>query len=523
MIVRSHGHRVWRCNRPVWADRQCGCDGQWIAGVLGELHDRGGQQGGSQCRQRWHWGLEGGWWTSSTPSAMRRVVILGMVKSSKMPESGGPWHEPWGLVVEEAAVWGVLLWARITMSSFRWLADGWALQVDARVFGRGCHTSWGASPSFSIDCRLLQRWGIACNILDVIFLEEGNPSRSVTLMLWTLGRCRRARARLRAGLRLQVQKAMPTRWRATSVARLDTNPQSAERRPVARRARKEPRGWTMCNAGTASSTATMEKTVGRRRWMTRAKEKEEARKERPNLARPIRLMQLGNLRKSRSYRTWTFAPLRTTPPSLELTGKRYVEVPAEPDHGRGRRFGRAGSSSIFAMRHGTASGPSSGSGRRPLAVEDVVVTPGGTRWMPWTSGERKAEQRWGEIKIEEGKDTWWDIAVWDHWRAGRRPQQLRGGDGQHWQATHCEVERWGLDWIRLNYDWGADSTVIPGDGHMQGLNLGRVGDYRVVNGGRIPRYGRVRVPCSDEQGGRRGFKATVTHVHKPKPLGWAGE
>ena len=43
----------------------------------------------------------------------------------------------------------------------------------------------------------------------------------------------------------------------------------------------------------------------------RAKEKEEARKEKPNLARQIRLMQPGNLRKSRSCQIWTFADYPT--------------------------------------------------------------------------------------------------------------------------------------------------------------------------------------------------------------------
>ena len=80
----------------------------------------------------------------------------------------------------------------------------------------------------------------------------------------------------------------------------------------------------------------------------------------------------------------------------------------------------------------------------------------------------------------------------------------------------------GDEWLKLNYDSGAVSTVISIEMAVaQGLNLRRVGNYRVANGEKIPRYGRVRVPCIDEQGHRRGFKATVTHVHKP--LGSAGE
>lgn len=84
------------------------------------------------------------------------------------------------------------------------------------------------------------------------------------------------------------------------------------------------------------------------------------------------------------------------------------------------------------------------------------------------------------------------------------------------------VQRGGCEWLRMNYDSGAVSTVIPVEmATSGGLTLRRVGDYRVANGERIPRYGRVRVPCWDEAGRQRAFKATVTHVHKP--LGSAGE
>eukprot|EP00435_Cladocopium_sp_Y103_P074780 s153_g51.t1 len=84
------------------------------------------------------------------------------------------------------------------------------------------------------------------------------------------------------------------------------------------------------------------------------------------------------------------------------------------------------------------------------------------------------------------------------------------------------VDYGGEQWLKMNYDSGAVSTVIPVEmAASQGVALRRVGDYRVANGERIPRYGRVRVPCYDEHGLRRGFSATVTHVHKP--LGSAGE
>ena len=83
------------------------------------------------------------------------------------------------------------------------------------------------------------------------------------------------------------------------------------------------------------------------------------------------------------------------------------------------------------------------------------------------------------------------------------------------------IKKDGETWLKMNYDSGAVSTVVPIEFVEDEVNLERVGDFRVANGDRIPRYGRVRVPCVDESGHRRAFKATVTHVHKP--LGSAGE
>ena len=83
------------------------------------------------------------------------------------------------------------------------------------------------------------------------------------------------------------------------------------------------------------------------------------------------------------------------------------------------------------------------------------------------------------------------------------------------------VEYDGEEWVRFNYDSGAVTTVIPLEMAEDDLTLHKVGDFKVANGDKIPRYGRVRIPVLDEKGNRRGISATVTHVHKP--LGSAGE
>jgi hypothetical protein len=83
------------------------------------------------------------------------------------------------------------------------------------------------------------------------------------------------------------------------------------------------------------------------------------------------------------------------------------------------------------------------------------------------------------------------------------------------------VEYDGEEWIKVNYDSGAVTTVIPVEMVEDDLKLHRIGDFKVANGEKIPRYGKIRMPVMDERGNRRGISATVTHVHKP--LGSAGE
>ena len=76
-------------------------------------------------------------------------------------------------------------------------------------------------------------------------------------------------------------------------------------------------------------------------------------------------------------------------------------------------------------------------------------------------------------------------------------------------------------WFNLNYDSGAVSTVVPVEMIEDDVKLHRVGNFRVANGEKIPRYQKVKVDCKDEKDKRRSFTATVTHVHKP--LGSAAE
>lgn len=202
-------------------------------------------------------------------------------------------------------------------------------------------------------------------------------------------------------------------------------------------------------------------------------------------------------------------------------GNEYLSVTVAG--GRSSSGGRGGQvGSIFARRHlqgGELATGSSGPVVRsaPAAPEATEAVGGVERLGPRCDASRnrdvsrsRSRQRFEETSQSEVTEVQ-DV---DH------NSMFEEGDAP---GNPDYMVRWnGENWIRLNYDSGAVSTVIPVEmAHQGGVHLRRVGDYRVANGDRIPRYGRVRVPCTDEQGGRRGFRATVTHVHKP--LGSAGE
>lgn len=74
------------------------------------------------------------------------------------------------------------------------------------------------------------------------------------------------------------------------------------------------------------------------------------------------------------------------------------------------------------------------------------------------------------------------------------------------EATpHYVVRHDGGEWLRINYDSGAATTVIPSEVVVHEVALEEAGEF-VVN---IPRFGRVRLPMTDEKGNARSVSATV--------------
>ena len=86
-------------------------------------------------------------------------------------------------------------------------------------------------------------------------------------------------------------------------------------------------------------------------------------------------------------------------------------------------------------------------------------------------------------------------------------------------GNYIVEDRAGTKWLRLNYDSGAATTAITDE--MIGGPTDAVGEFVVADGKGVPNYGRFKVPCEDEWGIQRNFKASGTTVHKP--LGSAAE
>ena len=193
---------------------------------------------------------------------------------------------------------------------------------------------------------------------------------------------------------------------------------------------------------------------------------------------------------------------------MDGEGNEYLSVTVSGDQrGAGGRGGQVGS--IFARRHlqgGELASGSAGPVVRAPATTEVIEAHGAIeRPGPCcdASRSREASKSRSRPRCEETPQSeLTDVQDVDHNSTAEEGEVTGNPD---------YMVRWnGEDWIRLNFDSGAVSTVIPVEmAHEQGWN------FRVADGDRIPRYGRVRVPCTDEQGGRRGFRATITHVHKP--------
>jgi hypothetical protein len=167
-------------------------------------------------------------------------------------------------------------------------------------------------------------------------------------------------------------------------------------------------------------------------------------------------------------------------------GNEYLSVTVAG--GRSSSGGRGGQvGSIFARRHlqgGELATGSSGPVVRsaPAAPEATEAVGGVERLGPRCDASRsrdvsrsRSRQRFEETSQSEVTEVQ-DV---DH------NSMFEEGDAP---GNPDYMVRWnGENWIRLNYDSGAVSTVIPVEmAHQGGVHLRRVGDYRVANGDRIP-------------------------------------
>ena len=101
-----------------------------------------------------------------------------------------------------------------------------------------------------------------------------------------------------------------------------------------------------------------------------------------------------------------------------------------------------------------------------------------------------------------------DKAAWE-------PEGTVGGIEMNSIETQCiKQDRWGQEWLMLNYDSGAAVTALPiavaGE-----LPLEKRGEFRVASGAAIPDLGKIKMKSTDESGLERTLRGNITEVAKP--------
>ena len=136
-------------------------------------------------------------------------------------------------------------------------------------------------------------------------------------------------------------------------------------------------------------------------------------------------------------------------------------------------------------------------------------------------GEEQAEGWWNE----KHADGWWkdeqtapsSSAGW--WTANDQtlwePEGSVGAmEVNSVEPTYIKHDRWGQEWLMLNYDSGAAVTALPvavgGD-----LPLEKQGELRVASGAVIPNLCMIKMKSPDESGVARSIRGHITEVAKP--------
>ena len=81
------------------------------------------------------------------------------------------------------------------------------------------------------------------------------------------------------------------------------------------------------------------------------------------------------------------------------------------------------------------------------------------------------------------------------------------------ETKYINQDRWGQEWLMLNYDSGAAVTALPiavaGD-----LPLEKRGEFRVASGAVIPNLGKIKMKSMNESEIERTLRGNITEVAK---------
>ena len=131
----------------------------------------------------------------------------------------------------------------------------------------------------------------------------------------------------------------------------------------------------------------------------------------------------------------------------------------------------------------------------------------------WTWTGEQAEGWWKATDDQNGSSSGQVMSAND--QTAWEPERAVGGiEMKSIETTYIEQDRWGQEWLMLNYDSVAAVTALPiavaGD-----LPLEKRGEFRVASGAVIPSLGKIKMKSTDESGIDRTLRGNITEVAKP--------
>ena len=138
---------------------------------------------------------------------------------------------------------------------------------------------------------------------------------------------------------------------------------------------------------------------------------------------------------------------------------------------------------------------------------------GDERAEGWTWSGQQAEGWWKATDDQNGSSSgqWMSANDQTAWEPKGR---VGGIEMNSIETKYIKQDRWGPEWLMLNYDSGAAVTALPiavaGD-----LPLEKRGQFRVAPGAVIPNLGKIKMKSTDESGIERTLRGNITEVAKP--------